>query len=403
VLPSVDQVFQQLTSGDRRVRQESIRSLIDLGPDAQTLLTRLLERDLSPEARKNVELAAEQIRQGQQLGPSQVTLHLADASPARILAELSKQSNGPLPTWPDNLFDQQGWPNLSVDYDRQPFWNVLQQVSKKMGVDYLGTDPQEIRIARQSWRSPGATCVSGAFLIAADATTMRNGMIIELSVYGEPKLVVTRADSFKIDKAEDDHGNPLLPQTSRRFWGRRFRSGSRRLPMTFQRPPEEVSRIGSLQGTITAVVETSTQVWEIDKPLKMDSETRVVDSVPVTIEGLSRQNDGNYELQLKVPPGWSSRGAQDELSELIHKRMQIIDGHGTSLSLNSVDVRNNGEGTVVADFVPPPHADGSGSALPAADDPLILPAKIRWNIPAGTQNVTIPFQLKDLAIGDGFN
>jgi hypothetical protein len=396
-VPTPDEILRQLNASNWRQRQETVRQLVELGPGAQPVLRELVRRDLDLEARKNIELALAQIEESRLMGPSLITLHVKDASPAEVFANLSRQCGSPLPTWPDKLWDESNWHRLTLDYDRRPFWQVIGELGKQLQVDYLTTEPQEIRIARDSGHPPGGISISGAFLVTADPIVFRNGMNIELSVYGEPKVVVTRAVSFKLERAEDDHGNPLLPQTSRRMFGRRFRTGSRQLPMPFQRPLEEVNRIGRLKGTLNIVVQTATNTWQVHDPATMSATTRLVDSVPVTLESFfpARAGGEGFELQAALPVGFNSRGTQDEITELIRKRMKVLDENGHALSLSMVDSRGTNEGAeITADFTPvnPPGGGRVGT-----------PAKIVWEIPAETRQLVVPFDFKDLPINDPFN
>lgn len=396
-IPTADQVLQQLSAANWRQREQTIRRLVELGPDAQPILRELTRRNLDFEARKNIELAVTRIEEARLMGPSLITLHVKDATPGEVFASLTRQCGAPLPTWPDKLWDEANWPNLTLDLDRQPFWEVIADLGKRLQVDYLITEPQDIRIARDSGHPPAGMFVSGAFLITADPIVFRNGMNIEVSVYGEPKVVVTRAVSFKLERAEDDHGNPLLPQTSRRMFGRRFRTGSRQLPMPFQRPPDEVSRIGRLKGSITVVVQVASDTWEVKDPAAMTATTRLVDSVPVTLESFfpARAGGEGYELLAALPVGFNSRGTQDEITELMRKRMKVLDDNGRALTQSTPDSRGTNDGAeITTDFTPVNSPDGGRVGAPA---------KIVWDIPTETRQVVVPFDFKEIPINDPFN
>jgi hypothetical protein len=215
-------------------------------------------------------------------------------------------------------------------------------------------------------------------------------------VYAEPKISVLRAVSFQLDRAEDDRGNGLLPQTSRRALSRRFRTGSRQLPMPFERPPEEVTRIARLRGNMTVAVQISTSLWEVADPLGMSPATRLVDSIPVTIESLTPSQDGeSYEFLASIPAGWSSRGIQEEMSELVRKRLRVLDAKGQALTVGTADARSMGDVTQLTAEVNRTPEDGGKKAGPAA--------KIVWDVPTQTRSVVVPFDFKDLQINDPFN
>lgn len=393
-VPTADEILRHLNAGDWRQREQTVHRLVELGADARPVLKDLARRNLDFEARKNIELALARIEESRLMGPSRITLHVKDATPGQVFASLSRQCGAPLPTWPDKLWEESNWPRLNLDYDRKPFWEVIGELGKQLQVDYLTTEPQEIRITRDSGHPPAGTCTSGAFLVTADPIVFRNGMNIEVSVYGEPKVVITRAVSFKLERAEDDQGNPLLPQTSRRMWGRRFRTGSRQLPMPFQRPRDEVARIGRLKGTLNVVVQTGTDTWELHDPASMSATTRLVDSVPVTLESFfpARAGAEGYELQAALPTGYNSRGTQDEITELMRKRMRVLDENGRAFGPPLVDSRGTNDGAeITADFTPP-----QGGRVGT-------PAKIVWEIPVETRQLVVPFDFRDLPINDPFN
>jgi len=395
-IPTAEFFLQQLSTGDWHQRQQTIHQLVALGLEAEPMMRSLLQFDLDRESRKNVEVAVEQVRQSRVLGPTLITMHVKDATPGAVFASISRQCSGPLPTWPDKLWDLGNWPKLTLDYDARPFWEVMAELTKRLEVDCVSAEPQEIRISRDSGHTPGGTCINGAFMLTADALTFRNGMNVELSIFSEPKVVVTRSISFKLDCAVDERGNALLPQTSRRVLGRRFRTGSRQLPMPFQRPPEEVSRIGVFRGSVTVAIQTLSQNWEIDGPVSMSPTTRLVDSIPVTIDSFTPSHGSDsFELQASIPSAWSSKGAQDEMMELIRKRLTVLDAEGKPLLLGSVDSRGTNDGTEVsADFNRAPQPDGSSTG-PAT--------KLIWDIPAETRDLVVPFEFKDLPINDPFN
>jgi hypothetical protein len=395
-IPSADELLKQLSTPDWKQRQETIHRIVAFGTAVDPLLRDLLSRDLDREARKNIEFITDRIREDRVLGPSMITLHVRNAAPSDVFASISKQCAGTIPTWPDKLWEQGTWAKLTLDYNARPFWEVMQELSRRMELDCVSVEPQEIRVARDSGHAAGATCIAGAFLLTADALTFRNGMNVELSVYGEPKLSVIRAVSFQLDHAEDDHGNPLLPQTSRRALSRRFRTGSRQLPMPFERPPEEVSKIASFRGTMTVAIQTSATTWEVPDPLSMQPCTKLVDSIPVTIESLTPSSDGeSYEFQASLPAGWSSKGIQDEMAELVRKRLKFLDADGHPLAVGSADARGLGDVTRITAEVSRTPEDGSPKAGP--------PAKLIWQVPTRTRSVVVPFDFKNLVINDPFN
>jgi len=166
--------------------------------------------------------------------------------------------------------------------------------------------------------------------------------------------------------------------------------------MPFERPPEEITRIAHLRGSMTVAVQISASIWEIPDALALSPVTRLVDSIPITIEGLTPSQDGeSYEFQASIPAGWSSRGIQEEMNELVRKRLKVLDAQGHALTVGSADARNMGDVTQLTADINRTPDDGGAKTGPAA--------KIVWEIPTQTRSVVIQFDFKDLQINDPFN
>src|SRR5215211_1041548 len=74
-------------------------------------------------------------------GPTRITLHLKDAVPQAVVAELSKQAGVSirLPVWGG---DETRNKPLAIDVENQPFWTALSEVCAKLRVQppAWGTD-----------------------------------------------------------------------------------------------------------------------------------------------------------------------------------------------------------------------------------------------------------------------
>ena len=109
----------------------------------------------------------------------------------------------------------------------------------------------------------------------------------------------------------------------------------------------------------------------------------------------SRTGGQSYELLITLPTGSSSRGTQDEISELIRKRLTVLDANGRKLSLGMIDSRGTNDGAeITADFTPAPQPDGNRTGTPA---------KLVWDIPSETRQCAVPFDFKSIPINDPFN
>jgi len=393
---TADEWLHRLASDDWHERQKAVDELVRLGRDAHPLLEELLRDGAAGEVRKNLERAIDQIEYNRLLGPSRITLHVKDAAPREVFAELSRQCFAPLPTAPSGLWDEGEWPKVTLDLDRRPFWQVMRQLGERVGVQYLPFDQQGVRLSRGRPRTSDGVCIDGAFLVTADVLSSRNRLTIDLSVYGEPKILVLRTAALKIERAEDDRGHKLAPQLGRRafgpaMFGRRSRAGTRRMYLPFVHPVDDASRIARFKGVITVAVQDSSETWEVRDPLTMTPLTRLVDWVPVTLSGMTRAGTGDaYELRVSLPFGWTARTALDEMEELIRDRLRVFDADGHALTMGTIDSHGGADGMeVTANF---------SRAAPAG-----APAKLVWDIPRDSLNLDVLFDFKDLPINDPFN
>src|SRR5438552_5736350 len=115
---SDDQLLQALAGPDWRQRRQAIHEIIELGPQADARVADLLKRSLGQEQRKNVELALQLIRDNRLFGPSLITLHVKDSPATNVFALIAAQCGAPLPSSPPDLLNQEGWPRLTLDYER---------------------------------------------------------------------------------------------------------------------------------------------------------------------------------------------------------------------------------------------------------------------------------------------
>jgi hypothetical protein len=395
---SDDGLIAALSGPQWNQRREAIHQLIELGPQGEARVRELLRRDLNREQRKNVELALQLIEENRLFGASAITLHTADAPVAGVMADIARQCAGTIPTSPPDLW-KQDWPKLSLDYDRKPFWDVMEDLGRQLNVDYLSSDSQEVRLTRGSGHRDEVRATSGAFLLTASSYAARRGMSVDLSVYAEPKVVVLRVVDLKFDKAVDDQGNPLLSQSGRFGRGRGFgggpwtrrNRGPREVIAPFQRPADDVNHIAELRGQVRLSVQGGLTRWEVSDPLGMSPVTRTIDQMPVTLESLTSSGGASYELHVRIPYDWvSSTTHQDEVMELLRRGLHVIDAAGRPLNVASPDSHPGSSGTDIEVDI-------------SRDSKTGPPAKLIWNIPDQTRELLVPFAFKNIPIGDPFN
>ena len=397
---SADEVARQLSGNDWRERRRVMDELVRLGPETQPLLEEVIRLSQSEEARKNAEAASQLIADERALAPSLITLHVARASPRQVFDEIARQCGAAIHSTPPRLWDEAGWPALTLDIDRQPFWVVMRDVGERLDVHCLPDDSHGVRVMRGAWTPDGIT-TSGPFLVAADVINTRRRLMVGVSLYGEPKITIVRIERLRFDGAIDNNGNRLMPLTPRplnfglRPWGGIGSTTGWRVYATLQHPAGEGDKIASFKGSVTVAVQTRSENWEVPDPVGMPAVTRLVDGIPVTLASFGPKTASEeYQLQVRIPDGWANRLTMGQIMESLRTRLQVFDDSGNPLTLRDISEHGLGSGiSFELDFIPDARPDGT---------PPGKPERLDWEVPTETRQLTIPFEFRDLPIADPF-
>lgn len=399
-VPSADEMVRQLSGNDWHQTRRVMDELVRLGPEAEPFLDEVIRRSPTEEARKNAEAARQLIRDERTLAPSLITLHVSHSSPRQVFDEIARQCGAAIHTNPQRLWDEAGWPALTLDIDRQPFWEVMRDLGERLDVHCLPDDSHGVRLMRGAWTPDGITA-SGPFLVAADVINTRRRLMVGVSLYGEPKITIVRIERLRFDGAIDNNGNRLMPLTPRpmnfglRPWGGIGSTTGWRVYATLQHPAGEGDKIASFKGSVTVAVQTRSENWEVPDPVGMPAVTRLVDGIPVTLASFGPKSASEeYQLQVRIPDGWANRMTMGQIMESLRTRLQVVDDRGGPLMLRDLSEHGLGSGiNFELDFVADAGPDGT---------PPGKPARVVWEVPTETRQLTIPFEFRNLPISDPF-
>jgi len=409
-LPSAEEMLKKLASDNWHERKMAQDQLVRLGEDAKPLVREVIRRAPDAESRKNAEAALAQIEENRITGPSFVSIHVKDAEPKEVMAELSRQCFAPLHTWPDNLWDQGQWPKITLDFDHAPFWTVMQQVCQKFGVNFQPFNNNGLRLMRGGMQVAGDTAIEGAFLIVAQQITYsRTRMFgqgqgeqtnfgINFFVYPEPKLTVVRsAGSIKLDEAADDLGNNLVPLgNNNQFFSGGYGWGGWGLYAQLQYPTKKKlgSRLVKFKGTTSFVVQTKMEKLEIANPMSLTAVNKVVNGTAVTIKELKKNGDG-YDLKLTVNQNAAQGNVLGELTEQVQNRINLEDAQGTVFDHRGMGTSGSNQMLEISvNFGRPFRPDGRQAGEPT---------KLVWEIPIQTKEISVPIDFKNLPLFDDKN
>src|SRR5690349_14721897 len=232
--PETEALIRQLSADDFHQRQAAQDQLVSMGDAARERLQRAAHEAADEETRTRAEAALAQIAENSTVGPSYITLHLKDAPPAELFKQLSRQCGVSLDSSKPDFWDNKKIPSaVSIDIDRQPFWNAMQQITELTGIELRPEDGGMKLNAGKQADAVGERYVTGPFLIVANSI-MRNRVVmlgnngaggkgnvgpapsstfmIAMTAFAEPKMRVLGSTAVaRLDQAIDENGNSLMP------------------------------------------------------------------------------------------------------------------------------------------------------------------------------------------------
>jgi hypothetical protein len=400
-------LLKQLSSPDWHVRRQAGDRLARGGEDAKPFIRDLIQRATDDEARKNALAALARIDELRQVGPSFITLHVKNASAATVFAELSRQCFSPLPTLPENLWAESGFPKITLNVDRQPFWKVAPQLCQKLGVDFRPM-PNGMRLMRSGgMQTDGIVKIEGPFLVVANQITYsRTRSLVagraeqtqfgmNFSVYCEPKLIVLRSSGMiQVDQAVDDHGNSMVPANDQITRGRNgFGFGGWNMYAPLKYPKSNPgTRIAKLRGSTTFVIQTASQTIEIRDLASLGQTVKVIAGMQVTFEDMKKNGD-IWRLRFRVAQPNFGGPEWQQLIDGAQNRLQVLDADGNPLDHRGMSTSsNNATIDLALDFARGNRPDGRV---------IGEPVRLVWVVPTKTREISLPIEFDDLPMFDG--
>ena len=402
----VARLLADLRDDDWRVRQRAQDELIALGPDVRARVAESLQAADTEDLRTRLLAALRQIDEVRYTGPSIVSLRLHDVHPRDALLELARQSSTDIRTALPTLWETRSFPNVSIDADRKPFWNVFRDICEQAGLfpTSLTTDRALLMDARDPAPPFGGphVCVSGPFLISLSHISrtqsvdlnlpqnIRRDMRMQFMVYPEPKLrVLQSSPNARLTEALDDKGNSILPTGNYSDY-LQVRTDWICAMTAFLQPKADTGRrLASLKGTTRIILQTRSQTAEIPDILDARNVSKSVDGRRFVLKEV-RLTNGVYVVQLTLyRAGWSP-SEWNYLATYSNSTFRLEDAKGVPLLRSGVSP--GGGADQVELTLQFRRQDSNGNEV--ADEP----AKLVWEIPTETREITVPFEFTDIAL-----
>jgi hypothetical protein len=396
-------LISSLGAEDWQAREKAQNRLEQLDPTARPMLLSVMRQTSDDDVRTRLEAALSRIEENGKTCGTLVTLSLKNVTAREAFAELGRQAKIAMDV---SDLERQDEARFSIEITQKPFWQAMRELCVKTGLQpEIRGDPPQIVVDSLSTRwSRRPASGHGAFLIVADRIErdykvdlakpdeLHHRFILQLTAFSDPRLLVLKnAQEVKLEEAIDERGNSLLPPTSGDYLPESSEYSTPwewRLKAKLHHPPGAGNRIARLRGSAQFMVRTQHQTWELSQVMTVQNATRVIGGCRLTIEGLSRNEEG-YTLRIRgqgplcgvVPAGMS------EQFEAIRRSMKLLDNHGRAFAVDFAGGSGREEWSYLFTFKPTP-----------AQDATAEPAKLIWEVPTEAKFVVVPFVFENLPL-----
>lgn len=398
-LPSAESIRRRLASDDWHERRAAEADLVTCGELGREFVRGMMEGGATdPETHSRLASALARIEENRVVGPSFVTLHVANASPAEVFAELSRQCYVELKPGNPGLFDVRDLPKISADIDRQPFWTAMATISEKTGFDIQASGEDEITINRGSFRmASNHSVVQGPFLIVPTQLSHTrtqvlttggapsNEFSLQFAVYPEPKLkILSTSSAVRVIEATDDAGNSLLPTGEENHIDYGGGNGFWTFAAHLNYPARAGTMIHRFRASASFVVQTGSQTIKIADVQKVKDATQTVAGLPIVIHELKKAGQ-DWELRISSRAPMPNDPAWMNFRQSLSNRTRLLDATGQAINHRGMRSRGfNGriETTLIV---------GPCDRRPFGD-----PVQLIWEITTETKGITLPIELHDI-------
>src|SRR5438876_5299786 len=269
------------------------------------------------------------------LEAGKVSIHLQNAHPKAVFAELANQVGATFRPQPAGLFEGKEWPAVSIDVQDVSFWKAVQTISEKTGLNIQrGAVERNFVIvsevgAGRLWTNY-PTSENGPFLfnlqsldrmdradlIAGETSRQVN---VRLIFFTEPKLRVLKVDSpAVVTEAVDELGNKFSPvpnpggQPMGGIWGWWLTA---RIALS----EHAGARIAKMSGYARVMVQTRSEVVEVPDITTAENVERTLAGHKLVVKNVRARGE-TYTVNLTVrrDPKKSGGWGEINLSQTFH-------------------------------------------------------------------------------------
>lgn len=376
-------LIAQLGSDVWSERMAAQKRLVQLGETARPSLERLEAESADADLRTQARMILLRIA----TRPTMITLHLKQAAAREALKEIASQAGATLRFDPPGLLETATLPAVTLDCDRQSFWETLLAATEACGLE-VRTDSAGWALALPDPSGNGRRAVaSGGFLVVGQAfrhTSQRNasGAQVHVDVFPEPRLMFARdSQNMEIDRADGENGESLLPA---QLFDAVLRANGYAFTATVRSPGETATHIARCGGVARVAVARPHTVrypagrGDADLLAAKDVALDAGDFRCVLLS-TARVGEG-YEMGLRI----SLRTTSLELEPLVRSmqagRLRAFDASGGPVQCKQISINRGRDAAEL-------RVSWGGA-----------PSRVEWDAPAETSEAAVPFTLTDLPL-----
>jgi hypothetical protein len=405
--PRIQALIQGLGHQDYAIRQNAGRGLHRYGARALPWLRRACRHE-DPEVRRRARAAIDDIEQSVALAPRRVSMHLKQCSLDQVLATISQQTG-----YRFDLADGKEKSPRAYDFDfeRTPFWEVMDRVADTSGLRLWTHDEHIIRLSAQAENVPYVTR-QGPFRVTADrlehmrilnlSDTRKSSMpprsedlVLHLTISSEPKLPLLGVGEVHVSQACDDRGrsmvlarDPAAPEPMHN--GPVAKSFSIGAAVALHYASPESRTIKFLRGTVPlTLLQASRPEAVMEDPAHSVGKSINISCGRLTVEDWGRATEAGaqaYAIRLSIRR--SDKTADSSGFRCLDQRVSLQDASGAAFIVQETEFqqRSADEGELRLVVLPP---ESSAAKIP---ERLIVSTwtAFQHSLPFEFQNLPLP-------------
>lgn len=402
--PSPEDLIRQLGSDDWRGRESAQQTLIDLGDAAVPALRATTQQTDNDETRLRAAAALLQIDQNNIVRPTLLTLHLHAVSPQEALAEMSRQLQFDLQAEYDSLWQNRRWKPVTLDFDRTPFWTVMESFTEQTGLALVEQN-KTVAVSNGGWSDTPWRSHFGAFRFTAHEVrhdrsitlTKNPGLSDEGRLYiqlqCEPRVKLSRIDGLPtVIEAIDDRGNSLIHSpihsSSRPVEGKVFFL----LDAPLQYPKKDLgTKLLRIRGYVTITAVTGEADVVFSDLSGTQPVVRKTGEGELTLQSFKKTGDrfeANLVMVVPVDNDPNSTEVADK-ADRISEHVTLYDADNHAFGRPTASYGPQGNRAVISITFGP---DAHGHLPPGPPDHLVYQSM------ASTRQMRVPFEFKDIPL-----